>query len=42
MNARSGDIERYKLGQRQAERLLEAREESHRQTVLRLENQVLY
>lgn len=35
-----GDIERYRTAQVQAERLLDAREQSHRQQVLRLENQV--
>lgn len=35
------DIERYRAAQLQAERLLEAREQSHRQQVARLENQVL-
>lgn len=39
---RSGELERYRAGQLQAERLLEAREQSHRQQVLRLENQVSY
>lgn len=34
------DIERYRAAQLQAERLLEAREQSHRQQVARLENQV--
>lgn len=37
---RSGDLERSRAAQLQAERLLEAREQSHRQQVLRLENQV--
>lgn len=37
---RSGEIERVRAAQLQAERLLEAREQSHRQQVLRLENQV--
>lgn len=36
-----GDAERYRTSQIQAERLLDAREQSHRQQVLRLENQVL-
>lgn len=35
-----GDVERYRSAQLQAERLLDAREQSHRQQVLRLENQV--
>lgn len=35
-----GDAERYRSAQLQAERLLDAREQSHRQQVLRLENQV--
>lgn len=35
-----GDSERYRSAQLQAERLLDAREQSHRQQVLRLENQV--
>lgn len=35
-----GDAERYRTAQIQAERLLDAREQSHRQQVLRLENQV--
>ena len=35
-----GDTERYRTAQLQAERLLDAREQSHRQQVLRLENQV--
>lgn len=34
------EIERYRAAQLQAERLLEAREQSHRQQVTRLENQV--
>lgn len=34
------DIDRYKSAQLQAERLLEAREQSHRQQILRLENQI--
>lgn len=38
----SSDVERYKSAQLQTERLLEAREQSHRQQVLRLENQVHY
>lgn len=37
-----GDSERYRAAQLQAERLLDAREQSHRQQVLRLENQVGY
>jgi rootletin len=37
----STDIERLRAAQLQAERLLEAREQSHRQQVLRLENQVI-
>ncbi|XP_073992313.1 ciliary rootlet coiled-coil, rootletin isoform X3 [Rhodnius prolixus] len=36
----SSDVERYKSAQLQTERLLEAREQSHRQQVLRLENQI--
>lgn len=36
----AGDIERYRSAQQQAERLLEAREQSHRQQILRLENQI--
>ncbi|XP_055617320.1 rootletin [Toxorhynchites rutilus septentrionalis] len=36
----SGDIERYRNAQIQAERLLDAREQSHRQQMLRLENQI--
>lgn len=36
-----GDSERYRSAQLQAERLLDAREQSHRQQVLRLENQVI-
>lgn len=39
---RSGDIERYRSAHLQAERLLDAREQSHRQQVLRLENQVTH
>lgn len=35
-----GDLERNRAAQLQAERLLDAREQSHRQQVLRLENQV--
>lgn len=35
-----GDSDRYRSAQLQAERLLDAREQSHRQQVLRLENQV--
>lgn len=38
---RTGEIERLRAAQLQAEKLLEAREQSHRQQVLRLENQVL-
>jgi hypothetical protein len=38
---RTAEIERLRAAQLQAERLLEAREQSHRQQVLRLENQVL-
>lgn len=34
------DLERYRAGQLQAERMLEAREQSHRQQIHRLENQV--
>lgn len=34
------EIERYRAAQLQAERLLEAREQSHRQQVSRLESQV--
>lgn len=34
------DSERYRTAQLQAERLLDAREQSHRQQVLRLENQI--
>lgn len=37
---RAGEIERLRAAQLQAEKLLEAREQSHRQQVLRLENQV--
>lgn len=37
-----GDAERYRTAQIQAERLLDAREQSHRQQVLRLENQVRF
>lgn len=33
-------MEKYRAGQLQAERLLEAREQSHRQQVQRLESQV--
>lgn len=36
----AGDVERYRSAQQQAERLLEAREQSHRQQILRLENQI--
>uniref|UniRef100_A0A8D8KZD4 Rootletin n=2 Tax=Culex pipiens TaxID=7175 RepID=A0A8D8KZD4_CULPI len=35
-----GDVERYRSAQVQAERLLDAREQSHRQQVVRLENQI--
>lgn len=35
------EIERARAAQLQAERLLEAREQSHRQHILRLENQVI-
>lgn len=35
-----GDVERYRSAQQQAERLLEAREASHRQQIIRLENQI--
>lgn len=35
-----GETERYRTAQVQAERLLDAREQSHRQQVLRLENQI--
>lgn len=38
---RTAEIERLRAAQLQAERLLEAREQSHRQQVLRLENQVI-
>lgn len=34
------EIERYRAAQLQAERLLEAREQSHRQQIIRLENQL--
>lgn len=37
---RAAELERVRAAQLQAERLLEAREQSHRQQVLRLENQV--
>lgn len=37
---RSGELERIRAAQLQAEKLLEAREQSHRQQVSRLENQV--
>lgn len=37
---KSSDYEHLRAAQLQAERLLEAREQSHRQQVLRLENQV--
>ncbi|KAG7207976.1 hypothetical protein KM043_009556 [Ampulex compressa] len=37
---RSGEIERLRAAQLQAEKLLEAREQSHRQQILRLENQI--
>lgn len=36
------EVERYRAAQLQAERLLEAREQSHRQQVARLENQVTF
>ncbi|XP_065072928.1 rootletin isoform X2 [Ochlerotatus camptorhynchus] len=36
----SGDVDRHRNAQIQAERLLDAREQSHRQQVLRLENQI--
>ncbi|XP_058060907.1 rootletin isoform X1 [Anopheles bellator] len=36
----AGDVERFRSAQIQAERLLDAREQSHRQQVTRLENQV--
>lgn len=39
---RTAEIERLRAAQLQAERLLEAREQSHRQQVLRLENQVIF
>lgn len=35
------EIERYRAAQLQAERLLEAREQSHRQQIHRLEHQVI-
>lgn len=38
--AGGGDVDRYRSAQQQAERLLEAREQSHRQQILRLENQI--
>ncbi|XP_026278331.2 rootletin isoform X2 [Frankliniella occidentalis] len=37
---RAAELERVRASQLQAERLLEAREQSHRQQVLRLENQI--
>ncbi|KAF7402943.1 hypothetical protein HZH66_005210 [Vespula vulgaris] len=37
---RTGEIERLRAAQLQAEKLLEAREQSHRQQVIRLENQI--
>ncbi|XP_043473527.1 rootletin isoform X3 [Leptopilina heterotoma] len=37
---RSSELERLRAAQLQAEKLLEAREQSHRQQVLRLENQI--
>ena len=40
--SRTGELERIRAAQLQAEKLLEAREQSHRQQVLRLENQVNY
>lgn len=39
---RSGELERIRAAQLQAEKLLEAREQSHRQQVSRLENQVCF
>jgi rootletin len=36
----SNDAERYRQAQLQAERLLDARENSHRQQIMRLENQI--
>lgn len=36
----SNDVERYRQAQMQAERLLDARENSHRQQIMRLENQI--
>lgn len=36
----SGDADRYRSAQLQAERLLDAREQSHKQQILRLENQI--
>lgn len=36
----SNDAERYRQAQMQAERLLDARENSHRQQIMRLENQI--
>ena len=39
---RTSELERLRAAQLQAEKLLEAREQSHRQQVLRLENQVNY
>ncbi|XP_014271469.1 rootletin isoform X1 [Halyomorpha halys] len=38
----SSEADRYKTAKQQAERLLEARESSHRQQVLRLENQIRF
>jgi rootletin len=38
---RTAEMERLRAAQLQAERLLEAREQSHRQQVLRLEHQVI-
>jgi hypothetical protein len=38
--SRRGDVENYRQAALQAERLLEAREASHRQQIMRLENQV--
>lgn len=40
VGAASSEIERHRNAQVQAERLLDAREQSHRQQVLRLENQI--
>lgn len=38
---RSSEVERYRAAQLQAEKMLDAREQSHRQQIGRLENQVL-